>query len=852
MITITGTNDVPVALAAVAAVVEDAMVSGSVVATDADAGETATLTYALVSAAPVGLTFNSNGTYTFDASSYDSLPDGQQLVLTIPFTASDTQSTSASANLVITITGTNDVPVAQAAVAAVAEDASITGSVVATDADAGETATLTYALVSTAPAGLTFNADGTYTFDASSYDAIAQGETLTLTIPFTANDGVATSAAADLVITVTGSNDAPTISAAVTAGAVTEDSLPTSATGTITFDDLDLSDAHTTSVAANGANALGGLLTASVTDAATGAGDGTVTWNYSVANAALQYLAAGQTATESFTVTIDDGHGGMVSQGLTVTVTGTNDAPIVAAIDVTGAVAEAVTPVGNLTDSGTIAFTDVDLTDVHSVSAVTPSVGALGSLSAGVTADSTGSGLGGVVTWNYSVAASAVEFLAAGQTRVETFTFNVEDGQGGSVPRTVSVTITGSNDAPDIRAVTTDSATASLTETNTTLSSNGTLTVTDADTTDTVSSSVTGVTLSGTTGGLTAANVLGMLTVSPTSGLAANSGDVHNLTWNFNSGTQAFDFLGAGQSLTLNYTVQSSDNNAAGDTQLVSLTITGTNDAATDLIFTATGAPGNGQPNGAIGQMSLIDPDGGAAPYTYSATALTATTLAGGIAVNFAGDLVVSSAGVVTASNVDTDRVYELTVQVTQGAAAYTETFSVVVGTNAGDTVSGGYTNGDDVIYALGNADIILAGTGNDVVFGQQANDQINGGDGNDVLNGGGGNDTFVFNTALSALTNVDTIQDFEANGNDKIQLDDDIFSAFSVGANTTLAAANFAANSGGNATTATQFILYDTATGNLYYDADGSGAGAKVLFATLTLAGVTGAVDSTDFVLIP
>ena len=43
------------------------------------------------------------------------------------------------------------------------------------------------------------------------------------------------------------------------------------------------------------------------------------------------------------------------------------------------AVTELVTPVGNLTDSGTIAFTDVDLTDIHSVSAVTPSAGALGS-----------------------------------------------------------------------------------------------------------------------------------------------------------------------------------------------------------------------------------------------------------------------------------------------------------------------------------------------------------------------------------------------------------------------------------------------------------------------------------------
>ena len=50
-----------------------------------------------------------------------------------------------------------------------------------------------------------------------------------------------------------------------------------------------------------------------------------------------------------------------------MTITGTNDAPVVTAHDLTGAVTELVTPVGDLTDSGTIAFTDVDLTDVHRV-----------------------------------------------------------------------------------------------------------------------------------------------------------------------------------------------------------------------------------------------------------------------------------------------------------------------------------------------------------------------------------------------------------------------------------------------------------------------------------------------------
>ena len=77
---------------------------------------------------------------------------------------------------------------------------------------------------------------------------------------------------------------------------------------------------------------------------------------------------------------------------------------MVAAQDVTGAVTELVTPVGDLTDTGTIAFTDVDLTDVHNVSGSYASARALGTLTAREGRDTTGTGLGGVLTWNYTVA----------------------------------------------------------------------------------------------------------------------------------------------------------------------------------------------------------------------------------------------------------------------------------------------------------------------------------------------------------------------------------------------------------------------------------------------------------------
>ncbi len=78
-----------------------------------------------------------------------------------------------------------------------------------------------------------------------------------------------------------------------------------------------------------------------------------------------------------------------------------------------------------------------------------------------------------------------------------------------------------------------------------------------------------------------------MLTVSPTSGLAADSGDANNLTWNFNSGAQAFDFLERGPVARADYDVTSSDGHGGSDTQEVQVTINGTaDDAATDLVPT--------------------------------------------------------------------------------------------------------------------------------------------------------------------------------------------------------------------------------------------------------------------------
>lgn len=127
---------------------------------------------------------------------------------------------------------------------------------------------------------------------------------------------------------------------------------------------------------------------------------------------------------------------------------------------------------------------------------------------------------------------------------------------------------------------------------------------------------------------------------------------------------------------------------------------------------------------------------------------------------------------------------------------------------------------------------------------GDGGSDTLAGGLGNDQLIGGDDGDYFVFNTALSGTTNVDNIQDFDASDGDIIRLASSIFGA----AGDNLNADNFIASATGEAATSDQVIVYNTATGELFYDADGSGSGAKVLFATLQ---GTPAIDASSFEII-
>lgn len=134
----------------------------------------------------------------------------------------------------------------------------------------------------------------------------------------------------------------------------------------------------------------------------------------------------------------------------------------------------------------------------------------------------------------------------------------------------------------------------------------------------------------------------------------------------------------------------------------------------------------------------------------------------------------------------------------------------------------------DNQITGGSGNDILSGGDGNDTLIGGAGNDTLIGGLGDDILNGGDGADLFL----LNALTGIDTIQDFSV-GVDQIALDDAVFAGILNDGSNTLDDQFFVA--GTVATTAEQHVVYDSASGSLYYDADGSGAGAAVTIAQIT-----------------
>ncbi|MBW5280424.1 hypothetical protein GNY90_22630, partial [Aeromonas hydrophila] len=572
-ITITGVNDAAVITGSdTGAVTEDESTpllteTGTLSVTDVDGADEAKFlagngTPSAGALGSLSITEGGAWTYNVDNSKVQYLGEGETKVET--FTVASVDGTTHT--VTITITGVNDAAVITGSdTGAVTEDESTpllteTGTLSVTDVDGADEAKF-LAGNGTPSAGalgslsITEGGAWTYNVDNSKVQYLGEGETKVETFTVASVDGTTHT----VTITITGVNDAAVITGSDTGSVVEDETNPTlTETGTLSVTDVDGAD-EAKFQAGNGTPSAGALGSLTITEGGA--------WSYSVDNSKVQYLGEGETKVETFTVASVDG----TTHTVAITITGVNDAAVITGSD-TGAVTEdESTPL--LTETGTLSVTDVDGADEAKFLAGngTPSAGALGSLS--ITE-------GGA--WTYNVDNSKVQYLGEGETKVETFVVKSVDG----TEHTVTITITGVNDAAVITG--TDTGSVVEDETNPLLTETGTLSVTDVDGADEAKF------LAGN--GTPSAGALGSLSI--TEGGA----------WSYSVDNSKVQYLGEGETKVETFTVASVD----GTTHTVTITITGVNDAAV-ITGTDTGSVVEDETNPTLtetGTLSVTDVDG--------------------------------------------------------------------------------------------------------------------------------------------------------------------------------------------------------------------------------------------------
>ncbi len=619
-----------------------------------------------------------SGTIDRSASQHGPGDDG---VYTVTVTATDPHGVSTSQTFTWTVT--NPGPTAVNDFGDVTEDTAITatGNVLGNDTDPdgddlrvdsvdgqaiskGGSASLNgdYGTV-------TIHSDGSYTYDLNNTDpaiqALAHDDPyLTDTFTYTITDDEGGSSSATLTIRIHGTNDAPVISVGdgdSDTGDLTETDAGLSTSGTLTLYDVDTTNTVTT--AKVNTVSTGGTYDGPLPDDAdlismfsvSGSLDGTqqespngITWTFDSGSEAFDFLPEGKTLILTYTIRATDSYGATDDQKVTITITGTNDAPVAVA-DINSVTEDAADQpgyddgnpgttivAGNVLDNDS----DIDHGDTFPVTGVakgTPA-SAAGNVGSGISGDygTVTVNSDGSYTYSLDNTNGSVQALAIGETLTDTFTYTITDSQGATRSTTLTITINGSNDAPEIHVKGTDSDSAALTETDAGLSVGGTLSVFDVDTSDTVAATKVGtVTRGGTyTGPLPdEADLIAMFSVSGGDPSTTEQWSDHGITWTFDSKGYAFNELPAGQTLTLTYTVRATDIHGAYEEHLVTITITGTNDegaiindvASVDEDTTLTGnVLANDTPdpdwNEPLEVFSFtVDSDGDGTPENYTA-----------------------------------------------------------------------------------------------------------------------------------------------------------------------------------------------------------------------------------------
>jgi len=856
--------------------------SGALTVTDVDRGENhAQAGTGATALGSYSVDANGQWSYSVDNAAVQHLAAGQTTTDSFVVKSADGTATQ---TVSITINGTNDAAsISGQATGTLGEDdtAAVNGTLAVTDVDDGQA----HAVAASGNAALgsySVDADGhwSYTVDNAAVQHLAAGATATDSFVVTSADGTATQTVS---ITINGANDAASISGDAS-GALGEDDVA-AVTGAVAVSDVDDGQAH--AVAASGNVALGSYSV-----------DADGHWSYTVDNAAVQHLAAGQSTTDSFVIASADG---TASQTVTVTINGVNDAASIAG-DTSGALGEddiaAVT--------GTLVVSDVDDGEAHAAAAAGAT--ALGSYSVGADGQ-----------WSYAVNNEAVQHLAAGQSTTDSFVVKSADG---TAAQTVSITINGVNDAASMSgdtsgavgeddtlavtgafavsdvddgeahaaaatgatalgsysinadgqwAYTVDNAAVQHLAAGQTASDSFVVHSLDGTATETVSITINGTNDQASISGQTSGSV-GEDDTSAISGLVtiadADDGEAHALAatgstalgsysidanghWTYAVDNAAVQSLNAGDTLTDSFTVHSLDGSAA---QTISVTINGADDSVPHV------GPVAHDDNWIVSQSTpavlplaaLFGNDTHAAGASLTLTALSADginwTGTSGTTTNGA-TVALNAAGItVNEGNRTADDGFWYQAGDGQGGTATGHVSIGVVavqnGANGADTVNlSAKSYGYSYIDAGEGGDTVTGGSGIDYLVGGSGADVLTGNGGADILTGGTGNDVFKY-SALGDAT--DTITDFQinkANGNDALDVHD-LLASFSG-----VDAAHSNAYSGGYLQLS-QVLNGGKTDTQVWVDADGSGgSGAQVLLATLTNVALT-QYDTSNIVL--
>lgn len=607
----------------------------------------------------------------------------------------------------------------------------------------------------------------TFTLDNTSETVLkmAAGRLYETSIMVTVTDTSGLSATKELVVNIEGTNTAPVITSGANGVIIAnpdplvEDGGVTEMTGKVEAREYDDGDKV---VAFKFVNDKGELVDSLTGKYGTISIDKDGNYTYTFNKGQAQHLGAGEMAAEHFNVVAVDTYGAQTTtpSDLQIQIQGTNDAPVITS----------PTPVLNLTElasgqaeiTGTITFNDADkkadgtFYDTHTFS-VRPAGAA--EAENGAAAE----GKYGTLTidehgnYKYTLTSDA---LGEGDKYTETFTVTVDDGNGGKATQTITVNLTGTNDAPVITESHTDNGTT------------GSFIFTDADVKadgsfyDTHSFAISvdgkahGVTLDST-------GTHGTVTIDGLGTFELTQGDGGNWHYTFTASPETIAGAALGSLVTHDFQIIVNDGHAtamtpAGEDSLsVSFMGTGTPPADMDL---GNLTPGMAQDD----HLPGMDADGHQLAYAFD------KAVDGNIQGEFGSLHFNAETGQYTYTlDTSEDGLHKLA-QAQADGSALKESFGYTVSGHEGHSNgsleinltdlhtqlghAGADTLGDQtaahsqVIFGEGGDDVIHGGAGNDWLFGGEGDDQIFGGTGDDILYGGAGNDYLDGGTGHNSL----------------------------------------------------------------------------------------------------